>query len=309
MNKEDIKLVYSKKYNQYYAPIEFDDKDNVCKIRPHKKDKQITKKNIASYEDDEDWNFVIMWVNKTAEDYFVEVINSTNYKAIRRALRMFVIYGLTDSEIAMNELARWFKIGFDEVKSEEEKKVRRAIQRTYIKVCIPDTKGIVKDGYDQHIPHDIRNLAYKKGLIIERNDDYWNPRNKDRVAATGKTKESLQNMRDCGYQIVNTHGRIVAGEGFSLVDAQVVEFINKYNAKPDDLDGDYKLSLTKNQIEKIEKCRKILANHKMNIRNKNNMRFWIVSKNGRVIRGGINGMAYATFLRCVYSMKNKKGWK
>lgn len=313
MTRNQIKLVYSKKYNQYYKPIRFREDTKVCEVVLYtkKKDKnEITKLNIASYEDDTDWTFVIMQNNfETAENYFIKAINGTDYKATRKALKHFIANGLTDSKLAMNELVKWYNIGFTDTRSQPDTTTRKRIQSLYNNICTCDTKNVSFKGYKQHIPIETRNLGYKKGLIIERNDDYYYNNLNQRKAATGKKKEELQQLRDCGYRIVNTQGRILCGDGYSMCDAQVIEFVEKYNPVPEDLSGDYKVSLTKNQEEKISKVEKFLKAHKFAVKSKNNLRFWITTANGHVVYGGENGMAYGTFLRRAYILKDSKGWK
>lgn len=311
MKKNNIKLVYSSKYNQYYFPTKFDEETGICRVHIYSKSlKGIDKTNIASYENDEDWKFIIEENHKfTAEEWFLKLMNGTDYKAMRKVIKNFRANGLIDSELAMNELTRWYNMGFKEIRSEKEKLIRQRVQALYNNVCTANTKNISRKGYKQHIPVEIKDEAYSKGLIIERNDDFYYNTLGKKVAAHGRKKEDLQRMRDCGYRIVNTQGRVIIGDGFSLNDAQAVEFVQKYNPVPEDLDGSYQVALTKNQVEKLQKVEKFLKAHNFAVKNNNNLRFWITTKNGHVVNGGINGMAYATFLRCAYELKASKGWK
>lgn len=307
MNKNNIEKVYSEKYNQFYKPIRFDD-NGICEVILSKKDK-TTKNHIASFENDKNWKFVIMQNEHIrADEYFVNTLNGDNNKSKMRVLQKFFAHGLCDSELAMNELARWFKIGYTDTVSDEDKKVRALIQKTYIKMCTHDSKKIKDDRYTQHIPQEIKYLGYEKGLIIERSDDYYTGYNGVTTLATGKLKEGLKAARKCGYRIVNMSGKVIAGQGFSFVDAQVVDFVKRYNSKPEDLKGDYMVALSKNQQTKLKKLSKFLESHNLRIKNKNNLRFWVTNTNGKVIGGGIVGLPYNRLHAFVRSLAKKRGW-
>lgn len=310
MNIEKIKLVYSKKYNQYYKPIRFDDEDMLCNITvvKNKRDKSIHKDMIAKIEDYPEWKFIIMRnPHITAEDNFIRVMQRDgNYLPKLNELHEFKINGLTDSEVAMNELVRIFHLGFEDVKSREDRKFRQAARNLYIELCIGNaTKEERKNSYNQRIPSNIKNLAEKKGIFIERNDEFCKARNGKRVKAGRKAQSSIRAIKPCGYLLRNKAGKVIAGGGYKLSDIQVIELVKEYLPEPNEVIGNYKVPFSKQEEKKFKYCKKIILKNKWRYKNANNTRFWILDKEGNVVYGGKDGVGLKGLFRYCKELKEK----
>lgn len=309
MEKEKIKLVYSQKYNQHYRPIKFDEMNKTCYIivAKNRKDKSIHRDMIARIEENTDWKFIIMRNEYiTAEDNFVRSMNCDGeYMRKMNEIHDFKRNGLMDSEIAVNEVNRLYHSFHGKIKSNEDRKFRKAVSDLYFEIKTDNVPKKNKNfaTYAQHVPNKIRNLAQEKGLFIERTDDFCISNGK-KVKASNLAKKGIRGTKPCGYLIRNKSGKVIIGAGYKLTDKQVIEFVKKYQPTPNDTIGNYKVPLSKQEEDKLVTCKKILIRNKLNWKNENNIRFWVLDK-GKIIYGGKGGVGLKKLFRFCIGLKEK----
>ncbi len=215
--------------------------------------------------------------------------------------------GLMDSENAKNEVIRLYHLGFEDVKSKEDRKFRQAVVNLYFEITTDGISASQKNyrTYAQHIPGATKDLAMQKGLFIERVDDYCKDKKGKRIKAHKLAKKGIRGTKPCGYLIRNKSGKVIIGGGYKLTDAQVIEFVKNYQPTPDDTSGNYKVPLSKQEEKKYATCRKILRRNKLNWRNENNVRFWVLDK-GEVVYGGKNGVGLKGLFRYCNNLKKEE---
>lgn len=307
MDISKTKLIYSEKYNQHYKPIKFDEENKICYIMvvKNRRDKSIHRDMIARIEKNTDWKFVVMRNQYiTAEDNFIRSMRCDGqYMRKLNELHDFKRNGLVDSENAVDEIRRLYSLGYTDVKNRDDRKFRQAVIQLYLDLCVGNVpKQKNKDTYAQHIPGRTKDLAKKKGLFIERVDDYCIINGK-RCKAYGKRVESIRKEKPCGYLIRNTDGKVIVGGGYKLSDEQVVAFIDNYEPEPDEHVGNYKVPLSKNEEKRFAICRKILRQNKLKWKNDNNVKFWVLD-NENVIYGGKDGVGLKGLFRYCNNLKN-----
>ncbi len=228
---KNIKLIYSKKHNQYYRPISIDEDSKICKIvvAKNKRDKAITRNQIAKIEEHPDWKYVVMKNEHiTAEENFINSMRVPGeYNRKNNELIDFQRHGLVDSEVAMTELSRIFHEGFKNVKSEQDRHFRNRVKTLYEELMTEQTKNDNKRSYDQRVPSEIIAIAKEKGLLIERNDDYITKKG-SRVKPTKKELARIRESKPCGYLIRGLDMKVVAANNYKFTSRQVVEFVKRY---------------------------------------------------------------------------------
>ena len=275
-------------------------------LKTGKKEKSVHKDAILHTNDLPGWTFIIMR-NKhiTAEDNFLRSMAvEGEYHRKMKELSDFRRNGLPDSDRAMNELIRLYQEGYEGVRSKEDYTFRRAVQRLYNALCCT-SKDKRKATYDQHIPADIRDLARRKGLFIERVDEVYYDRDGHQKKANAQMRQSIRKQRDCGYLIRNGRGEILIGSGYSLTDAAVCEYVEKYQAQQVD-QGNYKVPLSTQEEKKYRFCRKILMRNNLRWKTKHNLRFWVMDRQDNIVLGDHQGVGLKALYRyCVELAKNK----
>lgn len=267
--REDIKLVYSAKYgSQYYKPVGTFSNGAIKLIKvlnPH--DANIHKNNIINLDTEPNMSFVIMHNSHiTAEENFIKAMRvDKEYKRKLKAIQNFIRDGLCDSPVAMNEVKRIYAEGFKNVHNKKEIHYRQKIRSLFNNLMMPETKNIKNSGkYTQHIPADIRSLARKKGLAIERIDEFWKFKNGYIVPMDKIHREHIKKKRDCGFLIRDKSGQIIVGERYTMSDKQVIEFVTNFDCRYENLK--IKVHLSDADFERLKYCRKILQKHKYNLR-------------------------------------------
>ena len=271
-----------------------------------KKAKPIHKDAILHSDNDPDWKWIVMRNEHiSAEDNFLRsmAVNGEYHRKMRE-LSDFRLNGLHDSGIAMNELIRLYHVGFKGVRSKEDYTFRKAIQRLYNDICCPD-RDRRKNTYDQHIPGATKDEALKKGLLIERVDDFYVDADGIRRRTDQNMKQIIRKDRDCGYLIRNSKMEVLIGDGYTLTDHVVVEFVQNYEPNPKD-HGNYLVPLTTQEQKKYKRCRQILMGKKLRWKSQNNLRFWVINKRNDVIYGGTQGVGLKALYRwCIEMQKGK----
>lgn len=233
---EQKKLIYWRIYNQYYRPIEIDEKHKICKmiVAKNKKDKSVTRDMIANVELYTDWKFVIYKNEfKTAEQNFLDVMRVPgHYNQKLNELTDFKRNGLVDSAKAMEEISYIFQKGFNDCISDNDRHFRQRVKALYTEILTEQTRKDNQRTYDQTIPAEIVKLAKSKRLFVERVDDYT-IKNGRRAKTNKAEKQKIRERKTCGYLIRNEKGKTIVGNGYTLTSANVVEFVQKFSPYDD----------------------------------------------------------------------------
>lgn len=297
MDKKDMKLAYSEKYNQFYEIMRIDNDVGVCYIKPtsNKRDKSIHRDMILKTDTEEELEIVVMHnANITAEQHFIKIMESDcPYKIKLSELRDFKRNMLKESLAAMDELK---KISETKTASNELQEVQTSALKLLTSLDWRQTVVDNRASYNQSIPSEIMKIALSKRLFIERRDEFCRPggRGTERIPATGQSKVQLQSNFPCGYLIRNRGGYVIAGKGFTLTDQNVIEFVKHYI--PSEKEKHYsilhRVPMSLRKKRQLAKCYNILKQHGLHYKNEHNYFFWVLDKQGKIIAGGKNGFGF-----------------
>lgn len=306
MDKKDMKLAYSEKYNQFYEILRIDDDVGVCYIKPtsNKRDKSIHRDMILKTDIEDEFEIVVMHnADITAEQHFVKIMESDcTYKIKLSELQDFKRNMLKKSSVAMDELK---KISETKTASNELQKVQISALKLLTSLDLKQTVVDNRASYNQTIPSEIMKIALSKRLFIERRDEFCRPGSKGnkRIPATRQSKLQLQSNFPCGYLIRNRGGYVIAGKGFTLTDKNVIEFVKHYvpSEKEKHYSVLYRVPISLRKKRQLAKCYNILKQHGLHYKNEHNYFFWVLNKNGKVIAGSKNGFGF----KCLRKYCNK----
>lgn len=303
-----IKLIYSKKYNQFYKPMRIDEDVGIIyiKVTKNRHDKTIRKDEILHIEENSDYRFVVMHDdNTTAEQNFMDALNSNNSHKKMSVIKDFKKNMLDESEQCLSKLKELSKM-FIPNENEDDVKIRSLAAIRYRSLDIWKDSIVEnnrKSYENQDIPNDIRKLALSKRLFIERRDEtcYKTVGKFKRKVADKQGRDMLQANFPCGFMIKDKGGYVVAGkEGkrtYTLSVPEVIEFVENYIPTTKHYHILYQAPMSSSKERKLAKCYEILRQHGLHYKNEHNYFFWVLDKKKNVIAGGENGFGFKWLLK------------
>lgn len=312
MDLKSIKLVYSKKYNQFYKIIRIDEDVGIIYIIPTKNrhDKTIRKNEILCIEDNLNYQYVVMHDKEiTAEQHFIDVFNdeicSVHIKL--NEIRDFKKNMLPDSENAVSIIKRNAGIKGYKGLTDNERKIRNASLMCYRGLDVWKKEQVKNNraSYEnQVIPNNIIQLALSKRLFIERRDEYCfkTSNTYEKKLAPKQARHSIQSNFPCGFLIKNKGGYIVAGKQgknyYTLSVDEVIDFVKEYKYDPSKTYKKmYRVPTSERKERELSMCNKILLENDLRLKNEHNYFFWVLDKKGNVIAGGKNGFGFKWLLK------------
>ena len=302
MDKKDMKLAYSEKYNQFYEIIRLDNDVGICYIKPisNRRDRSIHRDMILKTDTEDELEIVVMHnANITAEQHFIKIMESDcPYKIKLSELKSFKKNMLMESFIAMEKLKKISEMQQINEKQREIKNLTLTLLYSKNKkedVIITDYAATYKN---QDIPPNTMKLALSKRIFIERSDDIYKKRNKTEfgklVLAVGKKRQQLQTGRPCGFLIRDREGNVLVGEKYTMTIQDVIEYVNNYI--PDEKIVEekclYRVPMSEKKECNLMKCANILKRYGLHLKNEHNYFFWVLDKQGNVVAGGKNGFGF-----------------
>lgn len=299
MDMSKIKLIHSRKYNQFFEPMRIDEDIGVVYMKPTKnRHDGITKSQILSIEETTNMKFVVMHnAKRTAEEHFFAVIGSgDNINAMRKEINNFKKNMLSESDKAMQKLKEI---------SESDSVVSKSAKAVYDKLTHRQALKENRSTYiGQIIPDETKRLAWQKRLFIERNDDYCGKSKKHK--ADDDERNAMQGRYPCGFLIRDKGGIVVCGGRYELSVQEVIDFVQQYEYVEGKHYGKlYYPPLDREQKKQIKRCCRILERNDLYYINEHNSYFWVANSKKQIIAGSKNGFNLKGLVRFCKKLNRK----
>lgn len=306
-----IKLIYSEEANQFYKPMRFDEDIGIIymKIANNRHDKSIKKDDIIRIEENSGYKYVVMHdISTTAEEHFIKIIKGQKDLDIKlKEIENFkknLLFKSEDALAILIDLTNAKKRGRC---TKTKVKISNAAINSYrsLKIWKRDKVNNNKKSYEnQEIPNNIKSLALKKRLFIERRDDYcFKAKNTlNKKVAPKDAKRQIQANFPCGFLIRDKGGKIIGGKQgkkyYTFCVEEVIEFVKNYDtSKTRNYTKLYRVPMSHKKEKDLSKCNHILNEHKLHLRNEHNYYFWVLDRKGNVLAGGKNGFGFKWLLK------------